>query len=44
MARPVKVITASAEVRAELQRRAKAPTSAHRDRFERTSSCYVWKD
>ena len=33
MARPVKVITASAEVRAELQRRAKAPTSAHRDRF-----------
>jgi transposase len=32
MARPVKVITASAEVRAELQRRAKAP-SAHRDRF-----------
>jgi transposase len=33
MARPVKVITASEEVRAELQRRAKAPTSAHRDRF-----------
>jgi transposase len=33
MARPVKVITASAEVRAELHRRAKAPTSAHRDRF-----------
>ncbi len=33
MARPVKVITASAEVRAELQRRANAATSAHRDRF-----------
>lgn len=33
MARPVKVIIASEEVRAELQRRAKAPTSAHRDRF-----------
>jgi hypothetical protein len=33
MARPAKVITASAEVRVELQRRAKAPTSAHRDRF-----------
>src|ERR1700730_4982194 len=31
MARPVKVITASAEVRSELQRTAKAPTSAHRD-------------
>jgi transposase len=33
MARPVKVITASAEVRTELQRRANASTSAHRDRF-----------
>jgi hypothetical protein len=33
MARPIKVITASLEVRAELQRRANAPTSAHRDRF-----------
>jgi hypothetical protein len=33
MARPVKMITASKEARAELQRRAKAPTSVHRDRF-----------
>jgi transposase len=33
MVRPIKVITASAEVRAELQRRTNAPTSAHRDRF-----------
>jgi transposase len=33
MARPIKVITASLEVRAELQRRANAPTSVHRDRF-----------
>ena len=33
MARPIKVITADAETRAELQRRANAPTSAHRDRF-----------
>ena len=33
MARPIKVITAGAEIRAELQRRANAPTSAHRDRF-----------
>jgi transposase len=33
MARPVKVITASAEVRVELHRRANASTSAHRDRF-----------
>ena len=33
MARPIKVVAASAEVRAELERRAKAPTRAHRDRF-----------
>jgi len=33
MARPIKVMTASDDVRAELERRAKAPTSAHRDRF-----------
>ena len=33
MARPIKVIIASEDVRAELQRRAKASTSAHRDRF-----------
>ena len=33
MARPIKMVTASAEVRAELERRAKASTSAHRDRF-----------
>jgi transposase len=33
MARPIKVVMASAKVRAELQRRAKASTSAHRDRF-----------
>src|SRR5215470_2688615 len=33
MARPVKMITASKEARAELQRRAKAPTCVHRDRF-----------
>jgi hypothetical protein len=33
MAPPVKVTTASEEVRVELQRRAKARTSAHRDRF-----------
>jgi len=33
MARPIKVITAGAEIRAELHRRANALTSAHRDRF-----------
>lgn len=33
MARPIKMITASAEDVAELRRRAKASTSAHRDRF-----------
>ena len=33
MARPIKLVTASADVRAELQRRAKASTSTHRDRF-----------
>jgi transposase len=33
MARPIKVVEASADVRAELERRAKAATSAHRDRF-----------
>lgn len=33
MARPIKVLTASEEVRAELERRAKASTSAHRDRL-----------
>ena len=33
MARPIKVITASEDARAELERRAKAATSAHRDRF-----------
>jgi len=33
MARPIKVVTASEEMRAELERRAKASTSAHRDRF-----------
>jgi transposase len=33
MARPVKAITASKQVRAELERRAKASASAHRDRF-----------
>jgi transposase len=33
MARPIKVVMASTEVRAELQRIAKAWTSAHRDRF-----------
>ena len=33
MARPIKVLTASEDVRAELERRAKASTSAHRDRF-----------
>jgi hypothetical protein len=44
MARPVKVVTASAEVRAELQRRANAPTSAHRDRVRANITCYVWKD
>jgi transposase len=33
MARPIKVVAARAEVRAELERRAKASTSAHRDRF-----------
>src|SRR3974390_1545905 len=33
MARPVKVMTADNDVRAELERRAKASTSAHRDRL-----------
>jgi transposase len=33
MARPIKVMTASNDVRRELERRAKASTSAHRDRF-----------
>jgi transposase len=33
MARPIKVMTASGDVRKELERRAKASTSAHRDRF-----------
>jgi transposase len=33
MARPIKRVTASGDVRAELERRAKASTSAHRDRF-----------
>ena len=33
MARPIKVVTADKGVRAELERRAKAPTSAHRDRL-----------
>ena len=33
MARPIKVITAGAEIWAELHRRANALTSAHRDRF-----------
>ena len=33
MARPIKVMIASEDVRAELERRAKASTSAHRDRF-----------
>ena len=33
MARPVKVVEASEGVRAELERRAKAQTSVHRDRF-----------
>ena len=33
MARPVKVINASEDVRAELERRTKASTSAYRDRF-----------
>ena len=33
MARPIKVIIASEDARAELERRAKASTSAHRDRF-----------
>ena len=33
MARPIKVLSVDAEIRAELQRRANAPTSAHRDRF-----------
>ena len=33
MARPIKLITASEGVRGELERRAKASTSAHRDRF-----------
>ncbi len=33
MARPIKVMSASGDVRAELERRAKASTSAHRDRF-----------
>jgi transposase len=33
MARPIKRVTASGDVRAELERRAKASTSAHRDRL-----------
>jgi transposase len=33
MARPIKVLTADEHVRAELERRAKASTSAHRDRW-----------
>ena len=33
MARPIKVITASEEVRAELEWRSKAPKCAYRDRF-----------
>jgi hypothetical protein len=33
MARPARVITASAQVPAELQRKAKAPTSARHDRL-----------
>src|ERR1700758_2537753 len=33
MARPIKVVTADKGVRAELERRAKAPTSAYRDRL-----------
>jgi transposase len=33
VARPIKAVTASAEVQVELERRAKAATSAHRDRF-----------
>jgi len=33
MARPIKVTSASGDVRTELVRRAKASTSAHRDRF-----------
>lgn len=32
MARPIKLITASEDVRAELRRRVRAPTTAHRDR------------
>jgi hypothetical protein len=42
MARPVKVTTASVEVRAELRRRAKAPTSAHRDRFRANIILLRW--
>ena len=33
MARPIKVVTAEKGVRAELEHRAKASTSAHRDRL-----------
>jgi transposase len=33
MARPIKVITVGEDVRAELERRARVATSAHRDRF-----------
>jgi DNA-directed RNA polymerase specialized sigma24 family protein len=33
MARPIKVVTADKDVRAELERRAKASASAHRDRL-----------
>jgi len=33
MARPIKVLTADEDVRAELERRAKASTRAHRDRW-----------
>jgi hypothetical protein len=44
MARPIKVITAGAEIRAELHRRANALTSAHRDRFRAKIILLRWAD
>ena len=44
MARPIKVITAGAEIRAELHRRANARPVRIAIASERRSSCCVWTD
>ena len=41
MARPIKVITAGAEIRAELHRRANALTSAHRKSAKKRSTRFI---